>query len=161
MILITGPESTGKSTLAEQLSQELDMVWIPEYSRNYLEINGPDYGYDDIEKMAKEHHSHIVNLNEHALILDTFALNYKIWSEFKYGNVSPLIINMLDYFNFKKVLLLKPDILWESDPLRENPHNRQELFETYIKELDLLKWNYAIVDGQGQERLNKALKALK
>ena len=36
-IAITGPESTGKSTLAEKLARHFNVDFIPEYSRTYLE----------------------------------------------------------------------------------------------------------------------------
>ena len=160
MILITGPESTGKSTLAEQLSRKLGITCIQEYSRHYFDTNGPDYDYADIETMAREHHDHIINSDQSQLILDTFALNYKIWSIYKYGKVSPVIMDMLSYYNYDKVLLLKPDIPWEPDPLRENPQNRQELFEIYVKELNALGWDYDIIEGHGKDRLANALRIL-
>ncbi len=160
MILITGPESTGKTTLAKLLSQATSSTVIPDYSRMYLDALGRDYNYDDIEKMAIAHHTLIENSKDNSLILDTFLLNYKIWSEYKYGRVSQVIITMLTEYEFEHVFLLKPDIAWEPDPLRENPYDREELFELYVSELDKLAWNYNVIDGHGQDRLSHALKAL-
>ncbi|MBK7030628.1 MAG: ATP-binding protein [Bacteroidales bacterium] len=36
-IAITGPESTGKSWLAEQLAEYYGTVWVPEFAREFLE----------------------------------------------------------------------------------------------------------------------------
>ena len=35
-ILILGPESTGKSTLASDLAVHFDEPWVPEFAREYL-----------------------------------------------------------------------------------------------------------------------------
>ena len=47
-IVIIGPESTGKSTLCEQLAQHYNTSWVREYAREYLEQNGTDYGFEDL-----------------------------------------------------------------------------------------------------------------
>jgi nicotinamide riboside kinase len=52
-IVAVGPESTGKSTLCEQLAQHFHTTWCPEYAREYLSRNGVKYGYDDLIKIAK------------------------------------------------------------------------------------------------------------
>ena len=35
-VVVFGPESTGKSTLAERLARHYGTVWVPEYARGYL-----------------------------------------------------------------------------------------------------------------------------
>ncbi len=52
-IVILGPESTGKSTLCEQLAQHYDSMWCPEFAREYLLTNGTDYTYEDLLRIAK------------------------------------------------------------------------------------------------------------
>jgi len=52
-IVIIGPESTGKSTLCEQLAQHYDSTWCPEFAREYLLTNGMNYTYDDLLTIAK------------------------------------------------------------------------------------------------------------
>ncbi len=52
-IAVTGPESTGKSMLAQQLADHYRTVWVPEYSRVFLlQIEGAN-NYDDILKIAR------------------------------------------------------------------------------------------------------------
>ena len=51
-IVVTGPESSGKTTLAQDLAQELEGLLVPEYSRIYLEQAGLRYGHDDLEFIA-------------------------------------------------------------------------------------------------------------
>jgi nicotinamide riboside kinase len=52
-IVVIGPESTGKSTLCEQLAQQYEMQWCPEFARDYLITNGKEYGFHDLLTIAK------------------------------------------------------------------------------------------------------------
>ena len=52
-IVILGPESTGKSTLCEQLAACYNTQWVPEYARTYLQKNGTQYKYEDLFEIAK------------------------------------------------------------------------------------------------------------
>ena len=52
-IVAIGPESTGKSTLCEQLAKHYNTLWCPEYAREYLTIHGMNYTYDDLLTIAK------------------------------------------------------------------------------------------------------------
>lgn len=52
-IVVIGPESTGKSTLCEQLAAHYKTDWVREYAREYLLKNGTDYSYEDLLTIAK------------------------------------------------------------------------------------------------------------
>ncbi|CAN5555528.1 hypothetical protein BH10BAC3_BH10BAC3_28740 [soil metagenome] len=52
-IVILGPESTGKSTICQQLATHYRTQWCPEYAREYLFRNGTDYSFDDLLVIAK------------------------------------------------------------------------------------------------------------
>ena len=158
MILIAGPESTGKSTLAKRLSLSLGYKWIPEYGRTYLEQHGPGYTYEDIEVMALRHADLVNEVKDNKVILDTFLLNYKIWSIYKYGKVSPRILSLLSQCSFDHILLMSPDMPWEEGPYRENPNDRDVLFDIYVNEFEVLGWPYNIIEGIGEERFEKALR---
>ncbi len=51
-IVIIGPESTGKSTLCEQLAMHYQTSWVREYAREYLEKNGADYKFEDLYEIS-------------------------------------------------------------------------------------------------------------
>ena len=52
-VVIIGPESTGKSTLSEQLASHYKTTWCPEFAREYLKENGTDYSFDDLLNIAR------------------------------------------------------------------------------------------------------------
>ena len=48
-------------------------------------------------------------------------------------------------------------IPWEADSLRENPDNRDELFELYVTKIEEYELCYSLVEGEPQERLQQVL----
>ena len=52
-VVIIGPESTGKSTLANQLAEHYNTTWCPEFAREYLLEHGRDYNFDDLLNIAR------------------------------------------------------------------------------------------------------------
>ena len=93
-------------------------------------------------------------------ILDTDLITIKIWSEYKFGNCDNWILNKIEEQKneIRFYLLCKPDIPWESDPLRENPNDRMKLFEIYKMELENLGHKYHIVEGK--DRLQNVIKKI-
>lgn len=162
-IAITGPESTGKTSLAQNLAKEFKTLCTSEFARNYLdEINRP-YEFEDIEIIAKNQRKLEDDLLPKAnkiLFCDTDMLVTKIWSEFVYGKCSPWITKEFEANRYNLYLLCNIDIEWEYDPQREHPHKRQELFDIYKNTLEAYKFPYIIVNGTGNQRVQNAIKAI-
>ena len=53
-VVICGPESTGKTTLARYLANYYNTKWIPEYAREYIGNLDRAYTYQDVEIIAKK-----------------------------------------------------------------------------------------------------------
>lgn len=153
-LILTGPESTGKSTIAKHLSKRLDINLISEYSRTYLESRNGQYDYSDLAYMAEAAQLEIDNHQASKLILDTDILTYKIWSDFKYQKTDPWIEAKLMTNKHGLYLLCYPDIDWSADPLRENPHDRLDLFTKYEDLLRTLNLDYFIICGKNSRLCN-------
>ena len=158
-IAITGPESTGKTTLAKELSRHFNCKWVPEYARDFLQNTAGFYTYADLEIIAQ---NQIENWQKHSndflCFYDTEMLVMKVWSAFKYSKVSPLIATALQQQKIDLFLLCKPDIEWEKDDLREHPEKRAELYEIYHNELISSNARYRVIEGQKEERTQLAIK---
>ena len=152
-IIITGPESSGKTTLCKALSKHFNLPFSKEYAREYLEKLNRNYNQDDLLKIAKGQ----LKSEQNTQLLDTDLITIKIWSEYKYGSCDNWILDQIKKQKTEKriYLLCKPDIPWEADPLRENPNDREELFEIYKKEIESLEHDYFIVDAEN--RLEKII----
>lgn len=158
-IAITGPESTGKSTLAKKLAEHYKTVWVPEFARTY--INQLDRPYDqyDLIKMAKGQISHEEELISKAykyLFCDTELTVIKIWSEYKYGNIDPAILSKYYNMSYDLYLLMDIDIPWEYDMQREQPEKRKFFFDWFNRSLHEKNRCYRVISGNHEERVNRA-----
>ncbi len=159
-VAITGPESTGKSWLTQQLAMYYQTQWVDEYAREYLSKNGPGYNQDDVIQIAKgqlEREEIAAGQSRDLLFCDTDMLVVKIWSEIVFGQCPVWIEQQFNKHHYDLYLLCAPDIPWKPDPLRENPDNRDELFTHYEKTLIRHKFPYHIVTGRGDKRLKNAI----
>lgn len=162
-IAISGPESTGKSVLARELADHFRCAWVPEYSRDYLEKLDRPYTQEDILQIARgqlQLEDSLYPGPGEYLFCDTEMLVCKIWSNEKFGNCNPWILDSLTAHRYDMYLLCNTDIPWEEDPLRENPHDRERLFQRYLEEIKVLGVPYGIIKGTGSQRLNTAIEIL-
>jgi NadR type nicotinamide-nucleotide adenylyltransferase len=162
-IATTGPESTGKTTLCQQLAQHYGTVWVPEFARGYLGSLGRAYVEDDLLEIAlgqARAESEALPFAQRLLFCDTDFVVLKIWSEHKYGHCHPRIEEMAQRPDHALHLLCAPDLPWAFDPLRENPLDRELLFGKYLAALRGLRKPFALVSGEGGGRLASAIRAL-
>lgn len=157
---ITGPESTGKTTLAASLARSLQGVWIPEFARLYLEKKpGAGYSFFDFLAIGRAQMQHQILLQTQGkglVILDADHTVIKIWALEKYGHLPPLLEELYDKCRCDLHLLCYPDLPWQPDPLRESPHIRLALFEKYEALLKEEGKPYAVIKGTGLSRLEQA-----
>ncbi len=171
-VAITGPESTGKSTLAEKLAHHYKTDFVPEYSRTYLENFEGRYTEDDVVEIAKGQHNLILEEERKLsaktqqvtslLIADTEIVVCKIWVEYVFKHSNTIIDEILKQQDFDLYLLCDIDLPWTYDPLRENPNidERKELFEIYRNTLEQMKVPFEIVSGDDEVRVNNAIKVI-
>lgn len=86
------------------------------------------------------------------IFLDTWLINIKIWSLYRYSKYDPWIDMALDKIKVDHCLLLRPNIPWEQKRYRENAEDRHILFEAYCNELERLNWSFNIIDQTGPNR---------
>lgn len=179
-IVILGPESTGKSTLCEQLAAHYNTVWVKEYAREYLLKNGTAYNYETLLDIAKgqvaseelavgrwslaegfSHEQQTAN-NEQFLFIDTDMYVMKVWCEFVFDKCHHWILNRIVERKYDLYLLCNVDLPWVKDELREYPDliSRKKLYH-YYKDI-MVNQNVPWVDisGNYEERLEKAIAAI-
>jgi NadR type nicotinamide-nucleotide adenylyltransferase len=164
-IVVTGPESTGKTTLCRQLSLHFNTVYIPEYARTFIEKLNRPYTYKDIEHIAYKQvelqKEFVLKANSY-LFYDTYLIITKIWFKWCYNKYPGWLDHKIAEDNIDMYLLLNTDIAWRDDGVRENPGaKRNELMRLYRAELDKLNKKYSIINGIGDTRFHNAIKALK
>jgi len=163
-VAIVGPESTGKTTLCRQLAEVFHGDWIPEAAREYISACQKPYTKEDVETIARQQ----IRLEEQMekslnqwLFCDTNLLVIKIWMEDVYGNCPDWILQECARRKYDLHLLMVPDLPWEPDPIRENPHRQEYFYELYEYEMKKSGVLWSQIKGSGAGRLEQAVKAIR
>jgi len=165
-IVITGPESTGKSTLCEQLARHYNTVWCPEFARHYLTENGTTYSYDDLTVIAKgqlkTQEEKEAEAKNSFYFIDTDMYVMKVWHEVVFDACPTWILKTIAKTRYDLYLLCATDLPWAKDELREYPDiaTRQKLFRVYKDIVINSGIPWAIVSGSNEHRLQTAINAI-
>jgi len=161
-IVLTGPESTGKSVLSRELAKHFGGNLVKEYARTYVEQLKTTSTFEDVENIARQQIADYKKAKssngKHApVFFDTFLIISKVWFEEVFSCCPYWIHHSIKSCKTDFALLCFPDLPWEPDGVRENPHLRKYLFQRYLRELEYYQIPYGIVDGQGNKRLENAV----
>jgi len=167
-IVIIGPESTGKSTLCEQLARHYDTLWCPEYAREYLLANGTNYTYQNLLTIAKgqlaleDRYTALMNERQRVLFIDTDMYVMKVWCEFVFGKCHRFILDQIVERKYDGYLLCDTDLPWVKDELREYPDlaSRRRLFHIYHDCLINQPVPWFRIYGNDEERQQEAIAAV-
>ncbi len=169
-IVIIGPESTGKSTLCEQLATHYNTEWVREYAREYLLKNGTNYSFENLLEVAKGQISleevalknSTFNIQDSALFIDTDMYVMKVWCEFVFDKCHHWILNRAVEREYDLYLLCNTDVPWVKDELREYPdlETREKLYYYYKDIMVNQKIPWVDISGGYEDRLQKAIKAV-
>ena len=158
IICLTGPESTGKTTLAAALAAELDLPLVPETARDYLRSRA-GYEREDLLAIADAQlaaEATVLASGAPVVLADTDLVVIQVWWEEKYGALDVRISQALQARSARRYLLMQPDIPWAPDPQRESPFDRQRLYRRYLALLAASEFPFAEIGGHGEARLAAA-----
>lgn len=163
-IAIVGAESTGKTWLCEALAKHYQTVWVPEYAREYFNDSDIyDYTLEDLEKIAKKQiqmEQEAIKEAQRFLFCDTTLITLKIWAELEFQTTPSFIAENLNEGRYDHYFITNNDIAWESDPLRQNKHSRELLFQMNETEVKQSGIPYSTISGQEHKRLKNAVSIL-
>ncbi len=168
-VVIIGPESTGKSTLCEDLAAHYNTLWCPEYAREYLMKHGMNYTHEDLLTIAKGQ----LELEEHyldqanrkgtpVLFIDTNMYVMKVWDEFVFGKCHQFILDQIVERKYDLYLLCNTDLPWVADELREYPdlESRERLFHIYKDIMINQAVQWIEIAGDHDQRTKSAIDAV-
>jgi len=163
--VIFGPESTGKTTLSEQLARHYNSVWVPEYAREYLQDKWNNERKTcepkDLLPIARGQmalENELAQKTDSILICDTDLLETKVYSEAYYvGSCDPMLEKYALENKYDLYFLTYIDIPWEADDLRDKPNERIRMFKAFENALIQNKRPYVLLKGDKSQRLSMAI----
>lgn len=165
-VVVFGPESTGKTTLAMQLANHYHSEWVPEYAREYLQDKWNNEHKTceskDLLPIAKGQ-MHLENTlaqkTDSVLICDTDLLETKVYSEAYYSGIcDPLLEKYALQNTYDIYFLTYIDSPWVKDDLRDKPGQREEMFNAFQNALLKYERPFVLLKGTKDERLKEAVK---
>ena len=167
-VVMFGPESTGKTTLSEQLARHYNSVWVPEYARKYLQnkwnnerktCEPEDLLPIAIGQMKLE--NKLAQKTDSVLICDTDLLETKVYSEAYYsGTCDPILEKYALQNTYDLYFLTYIDTPWEADDLRDKPHERERMFKAFEDALRVYERPFVLLKGTLKERMQEATKQI-
>ncbi len=159
-IVLFGSESTGKTTLAQQLAIFYKTVWVPEFAREYLENERINVQYSDVIPIAKGQlmaEDRLIERANKLLICDTNILETKVYSDVYFGTSPEWLSDEIKNREYDFYLLTNIDVEWSPDPLRDKPHQRKEMHNLFKNELLSRQLPFAEISGLEEVRLKNAI----
>lgn len=166
VVVLTGPESAGKSSLCQALAQEFNAPVVGEYVRQFINQQARTTCYADISYIAQQQLQ--AELAQRAqqpqlLLLDTHLLSNKLWSELLFNNCPEWIEPALKAQQYDLICLLSPDGLpWQADGQRCQPDliERQGFYQQLQYWLTRNQQPLLYVSGTWQQRFIEIKRAI-
>lgn len=151
-VVVFGPESTGKSTLANRLADAYDTRHVSEYIRKIQDLTGIAPGTDGLHMHARGHlasEEAMARQANRVLFLDTDLLTTTIWARWLEQPCPGWIEEQARRRRYDLTLLMNIDCPWVDDGTRYfgDPATRRRFFDDCERTLSDAGRPYIIVSG--------------
>lgn len=162
-VVLIGVESTGKSTLAEELARHFSTNWVPEYGREYSATKTGEWVTEDFVSISAEQQrreSEAAGRANKVLICDTNANATTVWHRRYLGFHSREVDAIGDADSVDLYLLTLPDFPFVQDGTRDGEHIREAMHEWFVERLSVSEVPVVELSGSRSKRLAKAIAAV-
>lgn len=171
-LILTGPESTGKSTLAVRLAAHFRVPLVPEFARAYIQDKllrcGRNCALEDVPMIAwgqqAAEERALAQAQGGFVICDTDVLTIRIWSECFFDAVPPELDPLLERLKPRLkqdlYLLTDIDVPWVADGIRDRPGDRAGQMALFQMRLAEMGCQTILISGGWEERLERAIAAI-
>lgn len=166
VVVLAGPESSGKSWLAAQLHAHFGGLMVGEYVRTFIDAHQRDTCLADIPAIARGQLAweDAARARRPALlILDTHLLTNRLWSQTLFGDYPGWLDSELLARHYDLHLLLSPeDVEWSADGQRCQPQlaDRRAFFQASLDWMHVQHQPVAVIRGDWHARREAAFAAV-
>jgi NadR type nicotinamide-nucleotide adenylyltransferase len=160
-IVLTGSESTGKTTLAAQLAAHYHVEFVPEFVRQYAASTGKPVVMSDHGAIAR---GQMALENEYAARADTLLFQDAdlLSTVAYYRHYSGSCPKWIEEEALKRrpslYILAYIDTPWVADGIRDRADRREEMHQIFIDTLTEFSAPFVPLDGISEERKENAIK---
>jgi NadR type nicotinamide-nucleotide adenylyltransferase len=161
-ISLFGPESTGKTTLAERLAAHYGTCWVPEFAREYvdrrlarLQPGAPLVEEADLRPIVEGQlraEEAAATRARRVLFCDTDPLQTAVYAEHYFGRCPAWLEALAGGRRYELTLLLAIDVPWRPDPQRDRPLQRTQLYELFRLALVRYERTWVPIEGDWAQR---------
>lgn len=167
-VVLIGPECTGKTRLTEDLASAYGVPFSAEFARAYVERQGAQLAYADVDPIARGQRSgedaaiaRARQAGARLVLLDTDLVSTLVYSRHYYGACPDWVEPEALRRRGELYLLHHVDVEWVPDGhQRAEPERRAELFERFRSTLAELGAPIADIHGHWDERRRRAIAAI-
>lgn len=164
-VVLMGPESSGKSTLAKALSNVFETNYVKEYMRIYLENKWREDAKlceeIDIQPIVEGQiklENKAIETAQKVIFCDTNALQNLVYANEYYPNYNNDIVHYCSTkHTYDLYLLCNIDIPWEEDILRDKPFEREKMFAIFVDSLKKRNIKFTVISGNKIDRLELSI----
>lgn len=162
-VVLTGSESTGKTTLAERLAEHYGIEWVPEFVREFVAAKGAmpefsDHGAIARGQMALED-EHVAR-SSGLVVQDTDLLSTVVYSRHYFGRVPEWIADAALTRRPDLYLLTEIDVPWVPDPARDRGDRREEMQQLFRDAVLASGARWVPITGGWDERFARAVREI-
>lgn len=169
-VAILGAESTGKTTLCQDLAAAFDSPCVLEFMREYLQKKWDERQltctWDDLLPIAQgqvaleNRQAKIAAQSGGYLFCDTCLFELMVYAYWYYGDCPKALEAAALSHHYDLVLLTCVDIPWVSDDLRDSPNDREAISAFFERMLNRHQIPFHKVGGSRDNRVNFVKKLL-
>jgi NadR type nicotinamide-nucleotide adenylyltransferase len=162
-VVLTGSESTGKSTLAAELARHYGAALVPEFVRGFAEQKGAPIDFGDHGAIARGQ----MALEDAALaratrliVQDTDLLSTVVYCRHYFGRCPVWLEEAAASRRPDLYLLCATDVEWVADGVRDRGHMRDEMQRLFAEAIDASGVRCVELSGDTARRLVDATRVI-
>jgi NadR type nicotinamide-nucleotide adenylyltransferase len=162
-VVLTGSESTGKTTLAHRLAEHYDTVASREFVREYALARGNQLGFDDHGPIARGQmaaEDEAVARARRVAFIDTDLVSTVVYCDHYFGRCPAWIAAAAADRAADLYLLMNIDVPWVADPARDRGDRRPEMHALFRARLESMRLPYVEISGPWDVRFATAVQAV-